>query len=156
MTSRLPGDDGDRHRDAERVQARLTDDDLAARFREYVDAQDANKSDVLRDALDEFLPDPDGNDRGPEPDDPLLARTHRLIRRRYDGYVMRDTVGPMLAQELGNDGVDKTNVWPQVLDPLRRKGWLSTTMDAEHQTTYVKAVVPKTAVTSTGVAPADD
>jgi len=155
MTSRLPGDDGDRHGESERVQARLKDDDLAARFREYVDVEGANKSDVLREALDQFLPDPDSGEQLPTPDDPLLARAHRLIRQRYDGYVMRDTVGPMLAQELGA-GVDKSNVWPQVLVPLRRKGWLSSTMDAEHRTTYVKATIPQTAVATPEVAPADD
>lgn len=55
--SRLPGDSDtkDRHTDDMRAETRLSGD-LAARFQEFMDAHNASKSEVLRDALDDFLP----------------------------------------------------------------------------------------------------
>ncbi|MFT4921063.1 MAG: hypothetical protein ACI8XM_000256 [Haloarculaceae archaeon] len=56
--SRLPGDSesADRHVDVdERAESRLSGD-LAYRFGEYIDAHGKAKSDVVRAALDEYLP----------------------------------------------------------------------------------------------------
>jgi len=53
--NRLKGDDGERHLAEDRAETRLSGD-LAYRFGEYLEAHGADKSEVLRQALDEFLP----------------------------------------------------------------------------------------------------
>jgi predicted transcriptional regulator len=80
--SRLPGDSesNDRHKGGEQAAARL-DDDLSERLNDYADANGETKSDIIREALDEFLPQQDL----PEfvvPKDPELAEAYRTLARR--------------------------------------------------------------------------
>lgn len=155
--NRLAGDDGNRGADDERVAARLTDQVLVQRLEDFRDETGESKSEVLRAALDEYLPDPNSQHDHPEPEDPTLAKAYNILRARYDGYVMRSTAAAALAEQLSFEG-GKDEVWKQILVPLKRNGWLATSMDAEFQHSYVKTIVPQRATVSgsQGVAPADD
>ncbi|SEN04898.1 hypothetical protein SAMN05216388_1001244 [Halorientalis persicus] len=76
--TRLPGDSeaNDRHKSDLRAETRLSGD-LAARFEQFMESHDAQKSEVLREALDEFLPSSANSEyvlpRNPELKDAYLA-----------------------------------------------------------------------------------
>ena len=155
--NRLAGDDGNRGADDERVAARL-DDDLAERWRAYTEQSDESKSAAVRNALDDYLPDPNAETGHPEPDDAVLAKAYNALRSRHEGYVMRQSAESVIAQELGRAGLGSDAVWKEVLKPLSKQGWVSTTTDSHFSYTYVKAVVPQQVAASGSqeVAPADD
>jgi len=156
--NRLAGDDGNRGADDERVAARLTDQQLVQRLEDYRDETGESKSEVVRNALDEYLPDPNAESGHPEPDDPTLAKAYNVLRSRHEGWVMRQTAESVIAQEIGRTGLDAGAVWKEILKPLNKQGWISTTTDSQFQNTYVKAIVPQQAAVSASqeVAPADD
>lgn len=80
--SRLPGDSesNDRHKGGEQAAARL-DEDLSERLDAYADANGETKSDIIREALDEFLPQKNLPDFV-VPKDPELAEAYRTLARR--------------------------------------------------------------------------
>lgn len=77
--SRRPGDEegADRHKNDERAEAPLSGD-LAARFAEYIEAHGETKSDLVRSALDEFLPSSE-NSQYILPADPDLADAYLAL-----------------------------------------------------------------------------
>jgi len=122
--SRLPGDSesNDRHRDEERAEARLSGE-LAARFTDYVDAHGLSKSDVLRSALNEFLPASERSQyvlpRDPELADAYLALAGDEKRvfsvEQAENIVCRDS----------HPNTKKEVIQDEILDPLTETGLIS-------------------------------
>jgi len=115
--SRLPGDDEqtDRHRNEERAEARLSGD-LAARFADYIDAHGANKSDVVRSALDEYLPDSEGSQYA-LPQDPTLADAYLALAGDEKRVMSVDKAESVLCQET-HPNTPKGLIREEVLEPL--------------------------------------
>jgi len=74
--SRLPGDSdtNDRHKQTFRVDARLKDDELGHRAREYINDHGLTKTELVRKALDDFLPTADQPYVVPQ--DPKLSKAY--------------------------------------------------------------------------------
>jgi len=122
--SRLPGDSGsnDRHRDEERAEARLSGD-LAARFDDYLGAHGESKSDVIRDALDEYLP---ASERSQYvlPRDPELADAYLAMAGDEKRVFSVDQAESIICRE-SHPNTAKEVIRSEVLDPLDTSGLLS-------------------------------
>ncbi|WP_436924972.1 hypothetical protein [Halosimplex amylolyticum] len=122
--SRLPGDSesNDRHRDEERAEARLSGE-LAARFTDYIDAHGLTKSDVVREALDEFLP---ASERSQYvlPRDPGLADAYLALAGEEKRVLSVDQAENILCRE-SHPNTPKEVIRDEVLDPLKDSGLVS-------------------------------
>jgi len=115
--SRLPGDDeqNDRHRSEERAEARLSGD-LAARFADHVNSHGVTKSDVVRAALDEYLPDAEGS-RYVLPQDPGLADAYLALAGEEKRVMSVEKAQSVLCQET-HPNTAKDLLREEVLEPL--------------------------------------
>jgi len=122
--SRLPGDSesNDRHRDEERAEARLSGD-LAARFTDYVDAHGLSKSEVVRSALDEFLP---ASERSQFvlPSDPELADAYLALAGDETRKFSVEQAENILCRE-SHPNTPKEVIRDEVLDPLAASGLIT-------------------------------
>ncbi|ACV47845.1 MULTISPECIES: hypothetical protein [Halomicrobium] len=149
--SRLPGDSetADRHKAEARAEARFSGA-LAARFDEYIEAHGATKSDVVRDALDEFLPSSQDS-RYLLPEDPTLADAYLALAGDQKRVISVERVKSILCEET-HPNTPKQIIREEVLEPLDDTPFLSVV--------YGKvAVRPLTARDEFGIeggAPADD
>ncbi|KAA9399665.1 hypothetical protein [Haloarcula sp. CBA1129] len=111
--SRLPGDyeSNDRHKAEERAEARLSGT-LAERFTSHVDAHGAAKSEVVRNALDEYLPDAEHTPYL-APQDPKLSKAYlalaceekRIISIEEAKDELSESTFPSTGKEVIEDGV---------------------------------------------------
>jgi hypothetical protein len=122
--SRLPGDSEqtDRHRSEERAEARLSGD-LADRFTDYVDAHAESKSEVVRGALDDFLPASE-HSQYVLPSDPDLADAYRALAGDESRTVTVDVAEDILCRE-SHPNTPKELIRSEVLDPLRETGLIT-------------------------------
>jgi hypothetical protein len=122
--SRLPGDSesDDRHRSEERAEARLSGD-LATRFTEYVDAHGLNKSDVIRSALDEYLPASE-NSKFVLPEDPDLADAYLALAGEEKRVLSVEQAESIVCRE-SHPNTPKEVIRPEVLQPLEDAGFLA-------------------------------
>jgi hypothetical protein len=123
MSTRLPGDDDttDRHQQEERAETRLSGD-LAHRFSEYVEAHGAQKSEVLRQALDEFLPASE-NSAYVLPRDPELADAYLTLAKGEKRVLSVDDAETILCNE-SHPNTPKDLIKDDVLKPLEESGLL--------------------------------
>lgn len=119
--SRLPGDSesADRHKSDTRAETRLSGD-LADRFTTYIDAHGADKSEVLRAALDEYLPASENSEyvlpRDPDLKDAYLALAgdeKRTMAAQQATDIISRTSHPNTPKEL---------IPEDVLEPLAQSG----------------------------------
>ncbi|MFC7140041.1 hypothetical protein ACFQMA_09365 [Halosimplex aquaticum] len=136
--SRLPGDseDTDRHRSEERAEARLSGD-LAARFSDYIDAHGAAKSDVVRDALDDFLPSAERS-KYVLPADPDLADAYLALAGEEPRTVTVEVAEDILCRE-SHPNTPKELIRQEVLDPLAATGLVS----VRYGTVGVRPLTPR-------------
>jgi len=122
--SRLPGDSegNDRHQSEERAEARLSGD-LAMRFTEYVDSHGANKSDVVRDALDDYLPASEGS-RYVLPGEPNLADAYLVLAGGTERVMTVDKAESVLCNET-HPNTPKDLIREEVLEPLAETPFLT-------------------------------
>lgn len=123
--TRLPGDSesNDRHMSDMRAETRLSGD-LGERFEEFMESHGATKSEVLRDALDEFLPASENSEyvlpRDPEMKDVYLALAHedkkRILSVEKAEDILSSTTHPNKPKEL---------IREDVLKPLDGSGLLT-------------------------------
>jgi hypothetical protein len=122
--SRLPGDteNADRHKSEERAEARLSGD-LAARFTDYLDAHGEAKSEVVREALDEFLP---ASERSQYvlPRDPELADAYLALAGEEARTLSVNMAEDILSRE-SHPNTPKELIRSEVLDPLAASGLIS-------------------------------
>jgi len=122
--SRLPGDSdsNDRHRDEERADARLSGD-LADRFIDYLEAHGMQKSEVIRNALDEFLP---ASERSQFvlPRDPELADAYLALAGEEKRVFSVDQAENILCRE-SHPNTPKEIIRIEVLEPLDSSGLVS-------------------------------
>ncbi|MBX0322481.1 hypothetical protein EGH21_05495 [Halomicroarcula sp. F13] len=122
--SRLPGDSesNDRHKSEERAEARLKGT-LSARFAEYVDSHDVAKSEVVRNALDEYLPDSEGS-QYVLPEDPELADAYLALAGDEKRVMTVDKAKSVLCQET-HPNTAKKLIREEVLEPLAETPFLT-------------------------------
>jgi hypothetical protein len=111
--SRLPGDSkgNDRHKAEERAEARLSGT-LAERFTDYLDTHGAAKSEVVRNALDEYLPDNDHTSYI-APQDPKLSKAYlalaceekRILSIEEAKDELSESTFPSTGKEVIEDGI---------------------------------------------------
>ena len=111
--SRLPGDSesNDRHKSEERAEARLSGA-LAERFTTYIDSNGAAKSEVVRAALDEFLPDAEHTSYI-APQDPKLSKAYlalaceekRILSIEEAKDELSESTFPSTGKEVIEDGI---------------------------------------------------
>jgi len=122
--SRLPGDteNTDRHKSEERAEARLSGD-LAARFTDYLDAHGEAKSEVVREALDEYLP---ASERSQYvlPSDPELADAYLALAGEEPRTLSVNMAEDILSRE-SHPNTPKELIRSEVLDPLAASGLIS-------------------------------
>ncbi|ELZ22410.1 hypothetical protein C475_17898 [Halosimplex carlsbadense 2-9-1] len=122
--SRLPGDSesADRHKSEERAEARLSGD-LAARFTDYLDAHGEAKSEVVREALDEYLP---ASERSQYvlPSDPELADAYLALAGEEPRTLSVNMAEDILSRE-SHPNTPKELIRSEVLDPLAASGLIS-------------------------------
>ncbi|WP_225334899.1 hypothetical protein [Halomicrobium urmianum] len=139
--SRLPGDSDatDRHRSEERAEARLSGE-LAARFTDYLDAHGEAKSDVVREALDEFLPASERS-RYVLPRDPDLADAYLALAGEERRTLSVDVAEDILCRE-SHPNTPKELIREEVLGPLTDTGLVS----IEYGTVAIHPLTPRTEV----------
>jgi len=120
--NRLAGDPGPnaRHDSTERAEARLPGP-LADRLEKYVDEHGDNKSEVVRDALDEFLPAREG----PEyvvPKDPELADAYKQLARSDGKRVLTVKKAVNILARTTHTNTPKDLIRSDVLQPLDECG----------------------------------
>ncbi|QLH83363.1 hypothetical protein [Halosimplex pelagicum] len=122
--SRLPGDSeaNDRHRSEERAEARLSGD-LADRLSDYVDAHGEAKAEVVRNALDEFLP---ASERSQYvlPSDPELADAYLALAGDESRKVTVEVAEDIFSRE-SHPNTPKELIRSEVLDPLAETGLIT-------------------------------
>ncbi|WP_459194700.1 hypothetical protein [Halosimplex sp. J119] len=122
--SRLPGDSesNDRHRDEERAEARLSGE-LAARFNDYLEAHGLQKSEVVRDALDDYLP---ASERSQYvlPRDPELADAYLALAGDESRVFSVEQAESIICRQ-SHPNTPKEVVRDEVLDPLVDCGLLT-------------------------------
>lgn len=106
-------------------------DDLKVRLGAFADEHGKAQSEVVRNALDSYLPSDDVT--GPE--DPNLRETWRWLRDRADdqGHINAQAAVSELAQSLG---MKEKFVKSSRLKPLERRAWIYPNY------TYIKVVEP--------------
>lgn len=119
--SRLPGDSeaNDRHRIEERAETRLGGE-LGRRLAIYLDEHGEKKSDVLREALDEFLPSSERS-RYVLPRDPDLADGYVALAGDERRTMSVDAAKDILCRE-SHPNTPKEIVVDEVLEPLTETG----------------------------------
>lgn len=122
--SRLPGDSesNDRHRSEERAEARLSGE-LAVRFTDYLEAHGMQKSEVIREALDEYLP---ASERSQYvlPADPDLADAYLALAGDEKRVLSVEQAENVLCRE-SHPNTPKELIRVEVLDPLDDSGLLT-------------------------------
>ncbi|WP_324758195.1 hypothetical protein [Haloarcula montana] len=111
--SRLPGDSvsNDRHKSEYRVESRLKGD-LETRAREYINDHGMNKSELVREALDEYLPAAETTPYA-VPKDPKLADAYlalacgekRVLSVEKAKTELANTAFPNTSKEQIEDGI---------------------------------------------------
>lgn len=136
--SRLPGDSesNDRHKSEERAEARLSGT-LAERFTGYVDSHGTAKSKVVREALDEYLPDSDGS-QYVLPEDPELADAYLALAGDEKRVMTVDKAETVLCQE-SHPNTPKKLIREEVLEPLDSTPFLA----VSYGRVAVTALTPK-------------
>lgn len=121
--TRLPGDSesNDRHRAEARAETRLSGD-LARRFTEYREAHGADKSDILRNALDDYLPASE-NSAYVVPRDPDLADAYLALAGDRKRVISVEEALDILANET-HPNTPKELIKDDVLKPLDEGGLL--------------------------------
>lgn len=103
------------------VRARCSEQ-LERRVEAFADQHDKSKSAVIRDALNDYLPD----DAAAGPEDPALRDTYHWLCERADDYGQIDaqaaTTGLAQALSMKEQFIKRSR-----LDPLRRKEWIEAT-----------------------------
>jgi len=122
--SRLPGDSesNDRHKTDERAEARLSGT-LAERFTSYVDSHGVAKSEVVREALDEYLPDSEGS-QYVLPEDPMLADAYLALAGDQKRVMSVEKATTVLCQET-HPNTPKKLIREEVLEPLAETPFLT-------------------------------
>lgn len=123
--TRLPGDSEakDRHKSDLRAETRLSGD-LGARFEEFMYAHDASKSEVLREALDEFLPSL-ANSEYVLPCDPDLKDAYLALAGTDDKRVMPVSKAESILSQQTHPNEPKELIREDVLKPLDGTGLLN-------------------------------
>ncbi len=118
--SRLPGDSesNDRHKTEERAEARLSGT-LSARFTDYVESHGVTKSDVLRAALDEYLPASEGSEYV-LPQDPDLADAYLALAGDEKRVMSVEKAETVLCEET-HPNTPKSLIWEEVLEHFLRR-----------------------------------
>lgn len=119
------------HQDRRQTVEARVDASMKERVEEFAEDHGMNQSEVLREALGDYLPD-DGLDIE-TPDDRDLRETYLWLRERADPdtmHVPSDAIGE-LAQHVGTK---KKVVKRTRLKPLARRGWI------DPQFGYIKVV----------------
>ncbi|MBO4248881.1 hypothetical protein IL252_13740 [Halomicrobium sp. IBSBa] len=119
--SRLPGDSeaNDRHRTEERAEARLGDE-LGRRLAIYLDEHGEKKSEVLREALDEYLPSSERS-RFVLPKDPDLADAYVELAGEERRVIPVEAAKDIICRE-SHPNKKKVLVKSEILDPLDGSG----------------------------------
>jgi len=115
--SRLPGDSesNDRHKTQERAEARLSGS-LAERFTAYIDSHGTAKSEVVRNALDEYLPDSEVS-QYMLPEDPKMADAYLALAGDERRVMTVDKAESVLCAET-HPNTPKKLIREEVLEPL--------------------------------------
>jgi len=139
--SRLPDDSesNDRHRTEERAEGRLGDE-LGRRFASFVDEHGEHKSDVVREALDEFLPSSERS-RYVLPRDPELADAYVALAGDERRKIAVDVAEDILCRE-SHPNTPKELVRQEVLEPLTETGLIA----VEYGTVAVHPLTTRTEV----------
>lgn len=124
--SRLPGDheSADRHRTDSRAETRLSGD-LAERFESYIDAHGAKKSEVLRDALDDYLPS-SANSQYVLPKEPELRDAYLALAGDTKHVMSVESAVNILSKHTHPNDPKRT-IREDVLKPLDGSGLISVT-----------------------------
>ncbi|MFU1780702.1 hypothetical protein ACM16X_04910 [Haloarcula japonica] len=137
--NRLPGDSesADRHKSEERAEARLSGE-LAARFTDYVEAHGLAKSEVVREALDEYLP---ASERSQYilPRDPKLADAYLALAGDEKRLLSVERVESILC-ETSHPNTPKKLIKEDVLEPLESTGLIG----IRYGTVAVHPLTPRT------------
>ena len=122
--SRLPGDyeNNDRHKSDERAEARLSGT-LADRLTNYVESHGLAKSTVVREALDEHLPDSEDS-QYVLPEDPDLADAYLALAGEEKRVMTVDKAESVLCEET-HPNTPKRLIREDVLDPLAETPFLT-------------------------------
>ena len=147
--SRLPGDSSgtDRHTSEIRAEARLDDKDgrdLATRFQRAAESDEyRSKAELVRKALDEYLPDDTDADgpriRPPEDDDVASAfRTLQRIAKSRDGVVPEEQALSVIAQE---QGITTETACLSILKPLDDQGYVARRVGSRQRNT-IRVMLP--------------
>lgn len=112
--TRLPGDSesNDRHKSTYRVEARIKSAELQERTEQYIENHGTNKSDLVRNALDEYLPDAEQTPYV-VPQDPKLSRAYlalaceekRIISIEEAKDELSESAFPSTGKEVIEDGI---------------------------------------------------
>jgi len=139
--SRLPGDSesNDRHRTEERAEARLGGE-LGRRFAAFLEEHGEHKSDVVRDALDEFLPSSERS-RYVLPRDPELADAYVALAGDERRTISVDVAEDIICRE-SHPNTPKELVRNEVLEPLTETGLVA----VEYGTVAIHPLTPRTEV----------
>jgi hypothetical protein len=121
--NRLPGDTGSvkRQKKETRADVRL-DGPLAERFESYRQEEEFSKAGLIREALDEFLPDHDI--RWIRPSDPQLAEAYFFLARRQKRVLSVDRAVDLLA-ETACSQIPKEHIKTEILARLEKAGFVA-------------------------------
>jgi predicted DNA-binding protein len=121
MSGRIQGTEGDRHKVEDRAETRL-DENLGSRLADYRDANGMTKSEVVREALDEYLPTAEESEYV-VPQDPKLRDAYLALAGDRKRRLNVPHVVSILSEE-SHPNTAKNLIKSEVLPALEEGGFI--------------------------------